>query len=160
MGERVSVAIMTAYRFRLKAERESEPFWRDIVVGSDCTLRDLQAIIAEATGLDDDSLWFFGTDRDYWESPVKYQQPVEFEELPSGGSMRWDEDAFNAAETTVRQLGLARLDRICYLYDYVDEWRFYAIVDQVLEDEPDDRPPKVVGSRGDPTAVQPFRIRS
>lgn len=142
---------MTAYRFRVKAERGSNPFWRDIVVGSGRTLAEFRETIDDAIGLDGDRLWFFGTDRDYWESPIKYQSHYEYTELSSGGSMRWDEDVLDASETPIRYLGLDTWDRLCYLYDYVEEHRFYVIVADVLDGEPDDAWPEVVGERGDAT---------
>lgn len=46
-----------------------------------------------------------------------------------------------------RQLGLEQYDRICYLYDYGDEWRFYAILKKILSDEPSDTEPAVVNKR-------------
>jgi len=49
-----------------------------------------------------------------------------------------------------RQLGLEQYDRICYLYDYGDEWRFYAILKEVLSDEPSDKEPDIVKEKGDP----------
>jgi len=48
-----------------------------------------------------------------------------------------------------RQLGLEQYDRICYLYDYGDEWRFYAIMKEILSDEPSDKPPEVVKEKGE-----------
>jgi len=53
-----------------------------------------------------------------------------------------------------RQLGLEQYDRICYLYDYGDEWRFYAILKEILSDEPSDKPPEVVKEKGDPIGDQ------
>jgi len=51
----------------------------------------------------------------------------------------------------VHQLGLEQYDRICYLFDYGDEWRFYAILKQIITDEPSDRPPEVLNKKGEPT---------
>jgi hypothetical protein len=48
-----------------------------------------------------------------------------------------------------RQLDLEQYDRICYLYDYGDEWRFYAILKEVLNDEPSDTEPAVVNTEGE-----------
>jgi len=60
----------------------------------------------------------------------------------------------NAGDVTIgemtRQLGLEQYDRICYLYDYGDEWRFYAILKEVLSEEPSDTEPAVVNEKGDP----------
>lgn len=151
---------MTAYRLRIKLEDAQEPFWLDVEIGAERTLADLGATINDALGLDDGSLWFFGTDRDYWSSPVKYQNSHEFESLPSGGPMWWNEDVFNAADTTIGMLGLDAWDRICYLVDYVNEWRFYAIVKSTLERAPDDAPPEVIEQKGGPVSdIVPDRRR-
>ncbi|MFB6233988.1 MAG: hypothetical protein ABEH81_13445 [Halopenitus sp.] len=143
---------MTAYRFRVKFDPDPTSLWRDVVVGADRTLDELQATINAAMGLDQDHLWFFGIDEDYWDSDVKYQRPEEHEDLPSGQSMRFGEETYNAGETTigemVAQLGLDQYDRICYLFDYGDEWRFYAILKEIVDD-PDDRAPEVVKEKGE-----------
>jgi hypothetical protein len=47
------------------------------------------------------------------------------------------------------QLGLDQYDRICYLYDYGEECRFYAILKEVRDDEADDTAPEVVNEKGD-----------
>jgi hypothetical protein len=116
---------MTAYRFRVKLEYDPTALWRDIVVSEDRTLAEFQAVINESMGLNQAYLWFFGMDQDYWQSDVKYQRPEEYEDLPSGESMRWDETVYNAGETTIaelaNQLDLEAGDRICYLFDYGDE---------------------------------------
>lgn len=104
-------------------------------------------------GLDQDHLWFFGVDEDYWDSDVKYQRPEEYEDRPSGQPMRFGEETYNAGATTVgemvAQMGLDHYDRICYLFDYGDEWRFYAILKDIIGDEPDDREPEVVKEKGE-----------
>ncbi|MFC4548779.1 MULTISPECIES: plasmid pRiA4b ORF-3 family protein [Halorussus] len=146
---------MAAYRFRVKSERSSGTFWRDFEIGGDRTLLEFHETIAEAVGLEEDRLWFFGTDRDYWESPVKYQSPREYGELSSGGAMRWDEDVLDAATVTVAEFGLERWGRICYLFDYVEEWRFYATLDRIDDDRPDATPPAVVGRKGDVDLLRP-----
>jgi hypothetical protein len=149
---------MTTYRFRVKFEYDPTELWRDIVVGADRTLEEFQAVLNRAVGLDQDHLWFFGTDQDYWQSPVQYERPEELEQdVPTMG----DEDEYDAAETTigkmVRQLKLQERDRICYLFDYGDEWRFYAILKERDGDEPSDSEPEVVKEKGDP--VDPYAPR-
>lgn len=145
---------MTAYRFRVKFDPDPTSLWRDIVVGADRTIDEFTTTINRAVGLDQGHLWFVGTDEDYWNSDVKYQCPQEFEDLPSGGPIGFDEETHNAGETTigelVRRMGLTERDRICYLYDYGDEWRFYGILKEIIDDEPDDTPPEVVTEKGNP----------
>jgi len=142
---------MTTYRFRVKFEYDPTELWRDIVVGEDRTLDEFQTVLNSAVGLNQDHLWFFGTDQDYWQSPVQYKR---VEELAQAGPTMGDEDEYNAAETTVgemaQQLTLVEGDRICYLFDYGDEWRFYAILKAVDENSDSDAEPAVRKEKGDP----------
>jgi hypothetical protein len=84
---------------------------------------------------------------------VKYQCPQEYEQSSGGDSVFHTERLENAGEVTIgemaRQLDLEQYDRICYLYDYGDEWRFYAILKEVLDDEPSDTEPAVVNTEGE-----------
>ena len=149
---------MTAYRFRVKFDPDPTSLWRDIVVGADRTIAEFQSAINPAVGLDQGHLWFVGDDEDYWDSAVKYQCPQEYEESPGGDPVLRTERIENAGEVTVgemtRQLRLEQYDRICYLYDYGDEWRFYAIMKEILSDEPSDKLPEVVKEKGDPIGDQ------
>lgn len=144
---------MTAYRFRVKFDSDPTSLWRDIVVGGNQSLDEFQATINASVGLDQGHLWFVGTDEDYWNSGVKYQCPQEFEGSPVGGPLGLDEETYNAGETTisdvVSQLSLEERDRICYLYDYGDEWRFYVILKEILDGEPSDKQPEVVEKKGE-----------
>ncbi|WP_123622732.1 hypothetical protein [Halorubrum sp. CSM-61] len=144
---------MTAYRFRVKFDPDPTSLWRDIVVGADRTIAEFQSAINPAVGLDQGHLWFVGKDEDYWDSAVKYQCPQEYEESLGGDPILRTERIENAGEVTIgemtRQLGLEQYDRICYLYDYGDEWRFYAILKEILSDEPSDKPPEVVKEKGE-----------
>ena len=144
---------MTTYRFRAKYDFDPTSLWRDVVVGADRTVEDLQSTINRSVGLDEGHLWFVGTDEDYWDSPVKYQCPQEFGDPSNEGSPGFDDETYDAGETTIGELvdilDLEQYDRICYLYDYGDEWRFYAILKEISDDEPDDREPEVVGEKGE-----------
>jgi len=53
---------MTAYRFRIKFDPDPTSLWRDIVVGADRTITELQSAINPAVGLDQGHLWFVGED--------------------------------------------------------------------------------------------------
>lgn len=143
---------MTTYRFRVKFEYDPTSLWRDIVVGENRYLDEFQAVLNRAMGLDQDHLWFFGTDQDYWNSAVEYKWAVEIEQS-TGGLIRGGEE-YDAGETTIgqmaSQLDLTEGDRICYLFDYGDEWRFYCILKDINEDEPGDTQPEVVKQKGDP----------
>lgn len=83
---------------------------------------------------------------------VQYKRPAEIEQS-AGGLLRGGQE-YDAGETTigqmVRQLVLEERDRICYLFDYGDEWRFYAILKEIDEDESSDKEPEVVKEKGEP----------
>ncbi|MFD1571311.1 plasmid pRiA4b ORF-3 family protein [Halorubrum laminariae] len=144
---------MTAYRFRVKFDPDPTSLWRDIVVGADRTIAEFQSAINPTFGLDQSHLWFVGDDEDYWDSTVKYQCPQEYEESLGGDPVLRTERVENAGDVTIgemtRQLGLEQYDRICYLYDYGDEWRFYGILKEVLSEEPSDTEPEAVNEKGD-----------
>lgn len=119
---------MTTDKFRVKYEHDPTSLWRDI------------------------HLWFSGTDQDYWNSDVQYKRSDEMEQSTSGTSRSSEE--YDAGETTIsqmaQQLDPEERDRMCYLFDYGDEWRFYAILEEINEDEPSDTEPAVVKKKGDP----------
>lgn len=144
---------MTAYRFRVKFEPDPTSLWRDIVVGAERTIEEFQSVVNPAFGLDDGHLWFVGTDERFWNSDVKYQCSQQFEESLRGAPIPFGEQTYNAGTTTIgkmiQQGGLDQYDRICYLYDYGDEWRFYAILKEILNDESSDKGPEVVNEKGD-----------
>ena len=148
---------MTTYRFRVKYEYAPTSLWRDIAVGGDQTIDEFQTVLNHAVGLNQDHLWFFGTDQDYWDSDVQYKRPEEIEQS-AGGLMRGGTE-YDASETTigqmVRHLDLDERDRLCYLFDYGDEWRFYAILKEIDETESSDKAPDVVNENGDP--VEQYR---
>jgi len=107
--------------------------------------------------LNQDHLWYFGTDQDYRDSDVKYKCPREMEES-NGGIMRGG-SVHNAGETTVgqmaHQLDLDERDRICYLFDYGDEWQFYAILKEIDKEASGDTEPEVVKEKGEPVEQYP-----
>lgn len=151
---RMYTTLMTTYRFRVKLDWAPTDLWRDIVIGGERTLTDFQTTINDAVGLNQGHLWFIGTDEDYWQSTVKYQRPEEYDDLPSGNPMQPDEILHNAGDTTidtmVTELALEQYDRLCYLFDYGDEWRFYAILKEIDPEGTADTAPQVVNETGEP----------
>jgi hypothetical protein len=144
---------VTTYRFRVKSDPDPADIWRDIVVGGNRALTELQAAMNDAMGLDRGHLWFIGADEAYWNSEIKFQSPQEFDESAGSTAFGVDETTYDAGETTVDEmvdrLGLDERDRICYLYDYGDEWRFYAILKEIDDSGPTDENPHVVAERGE-----------
>lgn len=147
---------MTAYRFRVKFDPDPRALWRDLHVGADRTLDELQSTINETFGLDDEHYWFFGVDERYWNSDVLYLSPQEDE---SAAVVDSEARLEAAGETTVgelaQQLDIEQYDRICYLYDYDDEWRLYGICKEIYHDEPSNMEPTVGNTKGDPLEQYP-----
>ena len=145
---------MASYLFRVKADWDPRNVWRDIVIGGARSLEDLHRAINTSFEIGFDHLWFFGTDRDYWRSPRKYKSPKDFENLPKWMEF-WDrlsgisESEGNAAGVSIDELDLKVGDRLCYLFDYADEWRFYIILKKILEEEPSQKEPMIVKGKGE-----------
>ena len=118
----------------------------------DRTIAEFQSAINPAVGLDQSHLWFVGIDEDYWNSDIKYQCPQDYEQSRGGGPEFRTDRLKNAAEVTIgemtRHVPLDQYDRLCYLYDYGDEWRFYAILKELYTDEPSNTEPAVVNEKG------------
>jgi len=79
--------------------------------------------------------------------------PQEHEQSLGGSPALRTERLENAGEVTIgemaRQLGLEQYDRIYYPYDDGDEWRFYIILKEVLDDDPSDVEPTIVNTEGE-----------
>jgi len=144
---------MVSLLFRVKASWSSMDLWRDIVIGANRPLEDLQKAINTSFGLDFDHLWFIAKGQEYWGSPVKYRSPIEFE-YPDPWDGLLDQfqgkakEKFNAASVTLGELNLSVGDRLCYLYDYGDEWSFYMILRKVMGEESSDLEPAEVKRKG------------
>lgn len=146
----------------MKLAADPTSLWRDITIGEERTIDEFQTTLNDAVGLDQGHLWFVGSDEDYWKSDIKFQHPSEYEESPSEGLMGNREETYNAARTTMgemtTQLGLNEGNRICYLYDYGDTWRFYAILKEATDEGPSDSTPEVVNEKGEPVVQYPPRV--
>lgn len=86
---------------------------------------------------------------------MEYQSPAEPESFASGGSMHWDEDVVDERTMSIGALGLGRWGQLCFLFDDVEEWRFYATIERIREPDEDEQPPELVGSCGDLHSVLP-----
>ena len=144
---------MVSLLFRVKAGWRPNELWRDIVIGVNRSLVDLQRAINISFGLDFDHLWFFAKDKSYWDSLVKYRCPREFE-YPDPWDDMFDlfqvrrEEKLNAALVSLSMLDLSKGDRLYYLFDYGDEWRFYMILTKIMEDGDSDMKPVELRRKG------------
>ena len=55
----------------------------------------------------------------------------------------------NAAGVSIDELNLKVGDRLCYLFDYADERRFYLILKKIFEDESSQKEPVIVKGKGE-----------
>jgi len=124
------------YVFRVSLGR----VWRTIAVSHKHTLEDLHLAIQHAFKFDNDHLYAFYMDgRPY--SHDRYEDP------------RGDEGPF-ADEAAVGELDLYVRQKILYLFDFGDEWRFDVELCEVLEASHAGSP-KVIAAKGDPPPQYP-----
>ncbi len=146
---------MSTYRIRMKWEEDPTRIWRDIKLGAESTLGDLARTFTPDVGLEDTMhMWFFGVDGKYWNSPVKYYCTQSYEDTmekrnsPVPLTPRDDAEVHNADKMTLEELEPKKGDRLTYLFDYGDGWRFYAIVKEINPEGPFDLTPEVVKRKG------------
>ncbi|MFB6346722.1 MAG: hypothetical protein ABEK50_13270 [bacterium] len=147
---------MSLVRVRMKWDQDPTRIWRDVELGSERTLGHLASVFTPDVGLlDTGHLWFFGVDGKYWNSPIMYLHPMDYRDTKAKkedpmelGMMVPDAEIHNADETTFEDLDLEEGDRLTYLFDYGDEWRFYLIVKEIDPDGPFDRSPEITKRKG------------
>ncbi len=119
------------YRFKVSLGRN---LWRRIEVSARHRLLDLHDAIQSAYAFDDDHLYAFFMDGKAW-SDEKFASPYN------------DEGPF-VDDVQIGELGLSEGQRILYLFDYGDEWRFQVTLEEIRQEEPKPRRPKIVEKKG------------
>jgi hypothetical protein len=110
---------------------------RKIAVAADQTLEDVHGTLREAFEWDDDHLYSFWLDGEFWSDPAaEYTAPFE----PEPGTQ--------TAEATLASLDLQPGREIAYVFDFGDEWRVRL---KVAERRPvdEERLPAVIERVGD-----------
>lgn len=128
-----------AQAFVFETELEAHPgIGRTIAVGAGQTLATLHTALRTAYGWDDDHLYSFWLDGEFWGgSEHEYTAPYELEE--SGAK---------SAEIRLDRLELEVGQRIAYVFDFGDEWRVLVRLADVRAVE--DELPRVLEERGEP----------
>lgn len=110
----------TAYR--LHAELVGHPgVVRVFEVRGETTLEDVHTLLRAGFGWDEDHLYAFWLDGEFWsDAQPAYEAPFELEE--SGG---------RSAEIALDALELQAGQRIAYLFDFGDEWRVALTVEEI-----------------------------
>jgi len=119
------------YRFKV-ALRQS--LWRRIEVSASHTLLDLHYAIQNAYRFDGDHLYSFFMDGQAW-SDDRLTSP-------------YDDEGPHVDEVRIGDLGLEAGQRILYLFDYGDEWRFQVTLEEIREEGRRPRKPKTVEQKG------------
>jgi hypothetical protein len=110
---------------------------RDVAVRSDQTLVALHRVLQQAFGWDDDHLYSFWLDGEFWGSPESEYT-----------STRAIEPGQRSARVKLVRLGLLPGATIAYIFDFGDSWQ---VLLTVLAAAPADEEayPRIVASRGD-----------
>lgn len=96
---------------------------RQLAVPGNETLDDLHDLLRTAFGWDDDHLYSFWLNGEFWSGPeTEYTSPVEAE------------PGAKTAEVAVDDLELRPGQQIAYLFDFGDEWRVLIRVDEIRQE--------------------------
>jgi len=119
------------YVFKVSLAKD---LWRRIEVSADHTLLDLHRAIQEAYRFDDDHLYSFFMDGKAW-SRKRFASTYE------------DEGPY-VDEVRIGELGLSPGQKILYLFDYGDEWRFRVELEEIRSEGRKPRKPRIIERRG------------
>lgn len=119
------------YRFKVSLGRN---LWRRIEISARHRLLDLHDAIQSAYAFDDDHLYAFFMDGKAW-SDEKFASPYN------------DEGPF-VDDVQIGELDLSEGQRILYLFDYGDEWRFEVRLEEIRQGGSKLRRPKIVEKKG------------
>ena len=108
--------------------------WRKIEISSNHTLLDLHNAIQNAFQFDSDHLYSFFMDGIPW-SDEKFSSPYE-------------DEGPHVDEVRIGELGLAKGQTILYLFDYGDEWRFSVTLEEIQQNKPHPKKPRIIESKG------------
>ena len=112
----------------------STTLWRRLEIAADNTLLDLHNTIQKAYNFDDDHLYAFFLDGKAW-SHKRFTSPE-------------DEDGPHVDEVRIGELGLFVGQRLLYLFDFGDQWRFSIRLEKIFQDESKPLEPRVIEQKG------------
>jgi hypothetical protein len=118
--------VADVYVFDAKLESHVEsPVTRTLALPGAETLVDLHRLIQEAFEWDDDHLYSFWLDGEFWgDKETEYSAPFELEE--SGAT---------SAEVEIGRLDLQRGQKIAYIFDFGDQWSVSLTLRETREDD-------------------------
>ncbi|MEQ8191657.1 MAG: plasmid pRiA4b ORF-3 family protein [Candidatus Eremiobacterota bacterium] len=108
--------------------------WRKISISAGNTLMDLHNSIQKAYDFDNDHLYSFFMDGKPW-SKEKFTSPHE-------------DEGICVDEVFIGELGLTEGQKILYLFDYGDEWRFQVQLEEIISGKTEVSPPVIIEKKG------------
>lgn len=121
---------------------------RTIAVRSDQTLVDVHYALQAAFGWDDDRLYSFWLDGDFWSGAGgEYTHPWHAAEPNPLGPFATGPPP-ESAEIRLDRLELVKGQRIAYVFDFGDEWRVRLTLRQIADDDGQSYP-RLLESVGD-----------
>ncbi len=109
------------YTFKVCLSK-SKKIWRKISISHLHTLEDLHLAIIEAFSFDNDHLYAFFP-------KITTRNPIFCPEADNN-------EGPTTAEVTIEQLGLHQGQKIYYLYDFGDRWKFELLITNIVKDAP------------------------
>lgn len=119
---------------------------RDLAVRENSSLYDLAAAIVEAYGFDfDHPFGFFSVSgNDFLRSQRKYELFADMKDIAAEHP-----DSLSVERTVMTDVWKIPGDRMTFLFDYGDMWRFTVTLVGLGSAEPGKRYPKIVGQEGE-----------
>ncbi len=128
--------LVQIYTFKVNLE-ESPGVWRKIEIKGSQTLHNLHKVIFKAYERYDEHLYAFFLSNKPWDSSSEYGLPDP------------ESSARNAKRARIESLGLSVKKRFLYLFDFGDEWWHSIELLGIKEQEPEDKYPRIVESKGE-----------
>jgi hypothetical protein len=119
----------TVHTIKVTLAGSRPPIWRRLQVASTTTLRALHDVIQAAFGWDDYHMWVFET-------------PLGRYGLPDA-----DLEISNAAAKRLGQVAPSKGDRLCYTYDFGDDWEHTILTEAITAPEPGAAYPRCLTGR-------------
>ncbi len=125
--------------FLIKVLLESHTtVYRDILVQENHTLLQVHQLIKKSFNFSSNELASFVKEEEGWDNDVEY--PLE--------------DVMNSGNPTIEKIAVGDVfktvgDQLTYIYDYLNEWKFYLEVIEVENNDSDVKEPKLLKRFGD-----------
>jgi hypothetical protein len=126
----------TIYQLRIRLTDLQPPIWRRVQI-EDCTLLRLHKIVQASMGWENRRVWRFEIDGKEYGDDVMDET--------------YESDFISARKMKLSRLVEAGIERLCYAYDFEDEWVHTIDIEKTLQADPKVKYPRCIdGQRGCP----------